>query len=283
MNSLQTREKEDKSLQTDKERRAKVFGWILSAILTLLLVFVIVSIWWYSSEVISNKFEDHQQRGTFGDQFGAINSLFSGLAFAGIIITILLQSRELSLQRNELKQTREVFDQQKFEATFFQLLRLVQSNLSHITFKTSTTRGNEIVSERVSTGSNAIFNYYKSYYLDRLPIGRSIEHEDHKQHSLTFFKKLHPTFQTYFASIRNSLDFIYLSKIENKTFYIDLLSGQLTDFDKILICHYILNEEKLMFREKCKDSGLLKGVSDEDLFHDDKHKDLYELTVANNA
>ncbi len=45
--------------------------------------------------------------GVFGDTFGAINSLFSGLAFAGLLYTILLQSRELKLQREELAMNRE--------------------------------------------------------------------------------------------------------------------------------------------------------------------------------
>lgn len=45
--------------------------------------------------------------GVFGDTFGAINSLFSGLAFAGLLYTIILQSRELKLQRDELSLTRE--------------------------------------------------------------------------------------------------------------------------------------------------------------------------------
>ena len=34
--------------------------------------------------------------------FGAVNSLFSGLAFAGLIFTILLQRGDLALQRREL-------------------------------------------------------------------------------------------------------------------------------------------------------------------------------------
>jgi hypothetical protein len=49
---------------------------------------------------------DWSHRGAFGDMFGAINALFSGLAFAGIIFTILLQREELKLQREELKLTR---------------------------------------------------------------------------------------------------------------------------------------------------------------------------------
>lgn len=38
-------------------------------------------------------------RGTFGDQFGAVNALFSGLAFTGLIYTIILQRRDLEIQR----------------------------------------------------------------------------------------------------------------------------------------------------------------------------------------
>lgn len=38
--------------------------------------------------------------------FGGLNALYSGLAFAGIIYTILLQREELKLQRQELKDTR---------------------------------------------------------------------------------------------------------------------------------------------------------------------------------
>ncbi len=43
----------------------------------------------------------------FGDSFGIITSLFSGLAFIGLIITILLQRDELALQREELGLTRK--------------------------------------------------------------------------------------------------------------------------------------------------------------------------------
>lgn len=45
----------------------------------------------------------------FGDSFGVLTSLFSGLAFAGLIITILLQKDELALQRKELEESRKSF------------------------------------------------------------------------------------------------------------------------------------------------------------------------------
>lgn len=78
------------------------------------------------------------ERGQFGDMFGAINALFSGLAFAGIILTILLQREELKAQREELKLTRkelkltrreakeqnDTLHLQRLDNTFFNMLTL---------------------------------------------------------------------------------------------------------------------------------------------------------------
>ena len=44
--------------------------------------------------------------GTFGDLFGAVNALFSGFAFLGVIVAILLQKEELEEQRKEIKESR---------------------------------------------------------------------------------------------------------------------------------------------------------------------------------
>ena len=63
--------------------------------------------------------------GTFGDSFGVVTSLFSGLAFAGIILTILLQ-------RKELTESREIFRIQRFEGSFYRLLELYRKNLESV-------------------------------------------------------------------------------------------------------------------------------------------------------
>ena len=42
--------------------------------------------------------------------FEALSLLFSGLAFAGVVCTLLIQKSELSLQRKELEDTRHVLD-----------------------------------------------------------------------------------------------------------------------------------------------------------------------------
>ena len=50
------------------------------------------------------------ERGIFGETFGAANALFSGLAFAGIIITLYRQKDELSSQRADLNQQAQALE-----------------------------------------------------------------------------------------------------------------------------------------------------------------------------
>ena len=91
---------------------------------------------------------DKGDRGTYGDMFGPVNALFSGLAFAGLIITLVMQHEELGLQRNELIQTnkelaaqREQFTAQtktmqiqRFENTLFNMLSLQQGIVNGLEF-----------------------------------------------------------------------------------------------------------------------------------------------------
>lgn len=71
-------------------------------------IFAVMVLWWLSMFYIDFRFLDSTEKGLFGDSFGAVNSLFSGLAFAGIIYTILLQRKELEYQRQELIETKIV-------------------------------------------------------------------------------------------------------------------------------------------------------------------------------
>jgi hypothetical protein len=64
--------------------------------------------------ITNHFFPDWTKSGTFGATFETLNSFFSGLALAGVLVTILIQRTELknqriqlSLQRNEIKVTRK--------------------------------------------------------------------------------------------------------------------------------------------------------------------------------
>ena len=75
-------------------------------LLTKLIVLVLI-IWILSTVLIITGIDNWPDRGTFGDLFGAVNALFSGLAFAGLIYTIVLQKEDLALQRNEIALNRK--------------------------------------------------------------------------------------------------------------------------------------------------------------------------------
>ena len=91
--------------------------------------------------IIISCFTSMEQRGQFGDMFGMVNALFSGLAFAGVIITIRQQHIDLEYQRVTIKQTNDEMERQtkefelqnktlkrqQFDNTYFELLKMLQS------------------------------------------------------------------------------------------------------------------------------------------------------------
>lgn len=84
----------------NKVIKEKLPKWVIPSFI------IVLSVWILSGSIIYFYFSDWQNRGAFGDMFGAINALFSGFAFLGVIITIFLQKKELEYQREELIQTR---------------------------------------------------------------------------------------------------------------------------------------------------------------------------------
>ncbi|ACT95675.1 putative phage abortive infection protein [Dyadobacter fermentans] len=87
------------------------------------LLALVITLIWVISWICIDTFVEVKDQGIFGDKFGAVNALFSGLALAGIIYSLSMQKQELALQRQELTATRNEFKQQNFENVFFNLLR----------------------------------------------------------------------------------------------------------------------------------------------------------------
>jgi len=93
--------------------------------------------------------DGYANRGTFGDVFGVVNSVFSGFAFIGVVFSLIMQREqtrqsdemlrhsreEMRITLEDMKQTRVILDKQEqnieqqrqatykqsFESTFFQL------------------------------------------------------------------------------------------------------------------------------------------------------------------
>lgn len=89
----------------------KLGALLIGGVILMVLVYgiVLLVITWPIDEVSLDK------SGMFGDSFGLLTSLFSGLAFAGLIITIMMQKDELALQREELRLQRAALEGQLAE------------------------------------------------------------------------------------------------------------------------------------------------------------------------
>jgi hypothetical protein len=129
-----------------------------------LAIIVVITLWMLNFLVLWLAICEMDARGQFGDQFGMVNALFSGLAFAGIIYSLYLQRKalddqqtvieqqttaigqqtsalnlqtdqlelqrnDLEMQREEMKLQREEFEQQNFQTTFFNLMKRQQELL----------------------------------------------------------------------------------------------------------------------------------------------------------
>lgn len=98
--------------QTNKSLLDK--SWF--AIVTFVIfIGVVVTVWLALPAFLAKNLATLSERGAFGDSFGSVNALFTGLAFAGVVFTILLQIRELRLQRADFLQQLEAMHQSKEE------------------------------------------------------------------------------------------------------------------------------------------------------------------------
>ncbi|CAM2937827.1 hypothetical protein [Flavobacterium frigoris] len=100
--------------------------------LKFIILLLSISLIWVWSWIFIDILVPIEQRSNFGDKFGFINSLFSGLALAVIIYSIILQQKELNLQRKELSDTRQEFKDQNFQTTFFNLIKTQQQIANEI-------------------------------------------------------------------------------------------------------------------------------------------------------
>lgn len=70
------------------------------------------------------------QAGSWGDSFGGFNALFGALGFTAVFATLLIQARALKLQQEDQHR-------QRFEASFFELMRLLRDSRQNVRFQYS--------------------------------------------------------------------------------------------------------------------------------------------------
>ncbi|MBN3047793.1 hypothetical protein AB6D34_03880 [Pectobacterium brasiliense] len=93
--------------------------------------------------------------GSFGDSFGILNSLFSGLGFSGLLITLFYQQRQINSQENESKKQDGISSQLQYEETLHKLISLFQSTMKEVKINYE---GDELFGRDALQKSLAIFS-----------------------------------------------------------------------------------------------------------------------------
>ena len=92
---------------------------------------LVIGLWAASAIVLYLSVDDFSKSGTFGDSFGALNTLFSGLAFAGIIVSIKMQNDEMREQRKELQKQKKAAQLYHRERMFLLLMDEFKKSREH--------------------------------------------------------------------------------------------------------------------------------------------------------
>lgn len=244
------KEYEKDNQSTDALASGQIWAIVITAIFVfaLWLVNLLILINSKDTEILGN-------RGTFGDMFGAVNALFSGLAFGGIIWTILLQRNELKLQREESKQSRnEAIEQnktlrlQRFENTLFNMLNLQNEIVAGL--RLGNKHGREVV--QLAKADLFAFLYIENYYKVHNTSGiishsRTLENKaahfsnarmllDNYYH-IRFYNFYSSHFNHYFRHLYHIFKFIHLSSLlkDEKKFYAGLMRAQLSQDELYLV------------------------------------------------
>lgn len=238
----------------------KLLSWVLIlgvCILVLLYAGAIIYVNWPITQITVNT------SGVFGDSFGPLTSLFSGLAFAGLIITILMQRDELSLQRQELNLTRnelvgqkeEMHNQnvtlktQRFENTFFKMLELLEVSRNDISFKSmqgTSSSGRDAIKIIYELFTSQHLHYWTNDSLRRTKHFRAecngIE-SINEQYKLFYSKQYGDDLNQYFRTLYNILKLVEKSDfIDDRKLYTNLVRAQLSRYELALLFYNCLSD-----------------------------------------
>nr|WP_251363843.1 putative phage abortive infection protein [Epibacterium ulvae] len=228
---------------------------------------------------------DGTEVGTFGDSFGALTSLFTGLAFVGLIVTlrqqkvqIEMQRQDLKLQREEMKAARDELSgqkeqmklqnqslkQQMFEQTFFNLLALFNRYVEGLAAKEDnpekTPETGRALLQGIKDQLRAGFVsalYQMQTYPSSSPGTEFVRAHEHFERR---FSANADELNGYLRQLHNVLQLIHNSSLGNREVYARTLAGQLTDSELELIALCRARKEYAELKELVERYDLLKHL-----------------------
>jgi hypothetical protein len=225
----------------------------------LALCLLIFSSWYFWRGIIGYSIPTWKTE-DLGDKYGSLTSLFTGLAFAGLLFTIYLQQGQINDAEKEQRLRR-------FENTFFQL----QNSLDRIITSTELT-----ALPTSKKGQVAFAELNKKFRMDFLlrdnPLPYVVTIDQVKNKYGLFYGNYSPQLGHYFRVLYHIYKLIDSAKIdkEDKDFYARLIRAQLSSDELALLFYNCFRDEGENFKKKYVERyAILKHLKKDEIGNDE--------------
>lgn len=231
-------------------RVAVVFGFLLGVYGS----YLILLLW----NIPFSGIPDAIREGVFGDSLGTLNALFSGLAFSGVLLTMLFQRKDLS-------ETRSQIASQQAESQFYNLLSHQQEVVRNFDLQ------NKITNEVVSRGRDCFRSWSESL------------HQIHKKFSVSFgnadahitpyefvYEMGRADLSLYFRSLYSVFRFVEKTEYKGDAQFGVVLRSLLSDYELVILFYNSLSSRGVKFKRFIYDHALFDNL-DPDLLLEPSH------------
>jgi len=206
--------------------------------------YLIILLWNIPFSVIPDTMRD----GVFGDSFGTLNALFSGLAFSGVLITLLFQRKDLS-------ETRFQIASQQVESQFFNMLAHQQEVVRNFDLQNKTT--NEVISrgrDCFRDWSESLQDIHKHY---SMAFGND---EDHLLPYELVYGMARADLSLYFRSLYSVFRFVEGSGYQGVAKFGVVLRSLLSDYELVLLFYNSLSPRGMKFKRFIYEHALFDNL-----------------------
>lgn len=241
--------------------------------------------WFYAANSIPVPTEQTVEKyGVYGDSFGRITSFFTALGFGGLVITLLLQQRQIRAQEEDAKHIRQNDEKGRYEEILFRLLDIYHHTLSEV--RVGDTTGRDVLRKALDRVDSAIVeegvNKFPRDIRGRFDSGSLTENDSQRIDYLHYrnFKivgtEIHPqtrlvnTFEVLLEHmLRGAPEHLLINA------YRELVFAQIT----FLECRYFFlvalsHPSRVRLRELLAKTGFFERISLSQIHH--LHRDMYK-------
>ena len=278
----------EKAMMMKQENKDSIIKVVLIALVVCLVIIIGGILLSYCiADKVGASPDCLNNRGLFGDSWGGVNALVSALAFAGVIVTLYLQNRDLNLQREEMRLQREefareneTFKYQRFENLYYNMLNLQQKIVEGLRYEYKKSHSSH-------TYSNGKRNVERSFVTDEA-VGRDVFRYLFRDESFSYesdgnenyirngyHEFIHviglkdynntwiPTlFDHYFRHLYKIVQFVDDQGFEFQEAYkyVSLLRETLSRYEMVWLYYHVLTSEDLSFKRLIEKYSLLQGL-----------------------